>query len=349
MKLHTVIFRLPALAAAGALSMLNLGCTSDMAVIEQANSFHTELQPAVVTDPVLDAYINEVGGRIVAVAREMNAQGYRPKKQSEEDSQWMFAENMRFHLVNSDTVNAFTTGGNHMYVYTQLMLEAQTEDELAAVVAHEFAHVYGRHVQSGMDRRYISLAAMAAGAGAGYALGDGDNRGTYAALGAAAGGGLGQFWGMGRTRNDEAEADQMGFDFYVRAGWDPTRFGDFFQRMIDMGYDKGNEMLSDHPSLSSRVEVAHQRAAELPPGAQQLRKPPVATPQQFQALKQRIQQSTGSMPNDKSLQFSQELLQALPRSCLTPVIMPDQKEAQADIEKKVEAAQQQQAQQQQSK
>jgi predicted Zn-dependent protease len=52
----------------------------------------------------------------------------------------------------------------------------------------------------------------------------------------------GQFIGMGYTRKDEAQADELGFDFYSRAGWDPYRFGDFFQHMIDKGYDKTPEM-----------------------------------------------------------------------------------------------------------
>ena len=47
---------------------------------------------------------------------------------------------------------------------------------------------------------------------------------------------------MGYTRGDEAQADELGFAFYTRAGWDPNHFADFFQQMIDLGYDKTPEV-----------------------------------------------------------------------------------------------------------
>lgn len=157
----------------------------------------------------------------------MYRQGYGPAAQVDEDSQWMFSQKMQFHFVNSKTLNAFTTGGEHMYVYTELFQKTRNENELATVMAHEFAHVYGRHVQKGMNRQYgVLLATVGAGA-AGYALGDKSNRETYAGL--AAGGAMlaGQLLNAGFTRGDEAEADEMGFEFYIRAGYDPDHFGDF--------------------------------------------------------------------------------------------------------------------------
>jgi predicted Zn-dependent protease len=78
---------------------------------------------------------------------------------------------------------------------------------------------------------------------------------------------------MGYTREDEAEADELGFNFYVRAGWDPNHFADFFQQLIDKGLDSESDTMSDHPTLKSRVEAAKKRAASLPPDAAKLRKP----------------------------------------------------------------------------
>ena len=87
------------------------------------------------------------------------------------DNAWMFSDEMRFHFVNSKTLNAFTTGGNHMYIYTALFQQCESEDELAAVVAHEYAHVYCRHVQQGMNRQYAILGAAAGAGVAGAAIG----------------------------------------------------------------------------------------------------------------------------------------------------------------------------------
>lgn len=311
------------------------GCTTDRAVISQANEFHGNLQPTVIEDPVLNGYLQRMGDRIIRAAQESHAHDA-----GGEDRSWMFSEGMQFHLVNSDTINAFTTGGNHMYIYTGLFVMAESEDELAAVMAHEFAHVYGRHVQKGMDRQYGVLGTAALGAVAGYLAG-GDDRGMeYAGYGAAAGMITGQLVGMGFTRQDEAEADALGFDFYVRAGWDPDKFADFFQQMIDKGYDQGgafNTYLSDHPSLASRVEAAQARATKISPAVrQQLRQPAVASSQEFAALQQRAQQIGASMPQDRTLTASSDLLQALPRSCLTPAITPEQKAAAQRLEERVE-------------
>jgi predicted Zn-dependent protease len=264
---------------------------------------------------------------------------------------------MRFHFVNSKTLNAFTTGGEHMYIYTALFQQCKTEDELAAVMAHEFAHIYGRHVHKGMNRQYAILGAAAAAGAAGYAAGQSNDKGMeYAGMGAGAAMLAGQFVGMSFGRKDEDEADKLGFQFYTRAGWDPARFGDFFQAMIDKGYDKGNEMLSGHPSLKNRVAAAKQRAAELPANASEWRRDPVAGKARFQELQARSVTVGKNMPSDKTLEGAQELLAALPRSCLTPAIQPDQQQAEQRVmveakqrEEHLKQQQQQQQQQQRSR
>jgi len=110
--------------------------------------------------------------------------------------------------------------------------------------------------------------------------------------------------------------------------------------MIDKGMDKGVAFLSDHPTLASRVQTANQRAKELGPDAERWARPPVASPEEFRRLQQRAQSMARSMPDDKSLAQTQELLQALPRSCLTPAVQEDQVRARDDIKRKLEAAEQ---------
>ena len=243
----------------------------------------------------------------------------------------MFSSQMKFHFVASDQLNAFTTGGEHMYIYSKLFASCRSEDELAAVMAHEFAHVYGRHVQKGMNRQYAMLGAAAAAGAAGYALGGEDQQMTYASL--AAGGTLAaaQFVGMGYTREDERDADAMGFDFYTRAGWDPHHFADFFRYMIQKGYDKTPEMVSDHPSLASRVEAIDKRVAQLPPSVSQYRKPPVADPAQFAALKQKAVNIAAKMPS-KDPTRGAGLLLASYSSCFAGVDTPEQQTAQQRVQ-----------------
>jgi predicted Zn-dependent protease len=307
------------------------GCATDRSVISNASDVHKGIEPAVITDRELVDYIELVGGRIVTVAQELDRQKFGPESHRDaKDNSWMFT-NMEFHFVNSQTLNAFTTGGKHMYVYTQLLATCHNEDELAAVMSHEYAHVYCRHVAQGMNRQYAILGTSAAVGVAGAAVGYNQNEGQGAlTYGAAAGGAslaLGSFLGMGYTRDDENEADKYGFQFYCRAGWDPQRFAGFFQTLIDQGLDKTPEAMSDHPKLSTRVANTRRRISELPPEAKTWRRPPVADEARFRALQARAAQIGKTMKTDKSLQQAQLMLAAFP-SCVSPEDQPDQKQAQ---------------------
>lgn len=313
------------------LSIGVIGCANDKKVIAQAADAHKGLDPAVLKDAQLADYVQKVGMRVVNSARDLVQEGYQKDRVFSEDPQWMFDE-VQFHLVNSETLNAFTTGGQHVYLYSELFRTAKTEDEFAAVVAHEFAHIVGRHVHKGMNRQYAIIgAAVAAGVG-GAALG-----GDHAAeVGLAAGGAAlvaGQFVGMGFGRKDENEADKFGFQFYVHAGWDPDHFGDFFQQMVDKGYDTTPELASSHPLLRDRVENAKRRSAEWKeknPDWQRYRKPNVAAGADFKRLQERALAVGKSVPNDSSLKAALLMFDSFP-SCVAPKDQPRQTEARKEL------------------
>lgn len=315
--LFTKLFMMAALAT----MPFATGCASDKAVIAQANQFHGELNKAVITDPELANYIQSVGGRVIETAGRLYSQGYRPKAKSEEASDWMFSNAMEFHFVNSKTLNAFTTGGEHMYVYTELLRRSHNEDELAAVIAHEYGHVFGRHIHNGMNRQLAVMLGAGAAAAAGYVAGGEEYAGYGAGLGAVAGG----LANAGFSRGDETEADKLGFDFYVRSGWDPDKFSGFFRTILEEekkagGGGSGMAFLSSHPATAERITNSEKWAAEWKakhPDWQQRMKPPVATQAQFSRLQQRSIVVGQSMPDDKSLN-QQTLLAALPRSCMFP-------------------------------
>jgi predicted Zn-dependent protease len=331
-----------------ALTLLASCNVSDRSVIQQAQGFDQGIKPAELSDTQLNGYFQQIGQRIVTAARESDKAGWGPKThfdQKEQDD-WMF-KGIQFHLVNSKTLNAFTTGGEHVYIYNELFQLCKNEDELAAVMSHEFGHIYSRHVQKGTMRNY-EIMAGAVGLGAvGYAAGGKEHGSQYASTAAALGMAAGNFVGMRFTRKDEAEADECGFHFYTLAGWDPNKFGDFFQTMIDKGYDTTPEMASDHPTLASRVEAAKRRAANLDKqklGADpaSLRKPEIASAAQFKRYQQSAVQIAARTPDDKSLQKQQTLLAAIPRSCLTPVDPPDQEQARQKLMADLKAQQAQQ-------
>jgi predicted Zn-dependent protease len=312
------------------------GCATDRKVMAVADKMHTGLEPAVMEDPELAAYLQKVGDRIIETAVAMDKRGYGPKSHKSGDNQWMFSDKMHFYFVNSPTLNAFTTGGEHMYIYNGLFQECQSEDELAAVMAHEYAHVYARHVTKGMDRQLgQNVGAGVVGVGAGVAaflLGGGVSNGlstgqTAASVSSTAG----KYVGMGYTRGDENEADKLGFAFYTHGGWEPNHFADFFRHMIQKGYDKNPELFSDHPKLASRVSNTDRRIKELPADAAQWRRPPVADAAQFRALQQRGKELAKAMPADKDLQQAQTILASF-SSCVSPTDQPAQKEARKKVQ-----------------
>jgi predicted Zn-dependent protease len=327
---------LPVVMFLAALS--SAGCRpSDQQVIGQANQVHGSLDPAVIKDPEVQNYMDKIGQRIIDAAIAYDKEGKESEEHKGQDNSWMYSGNVKFHLVNSKTLNAFTTGGQHIYIYNQLFQDAKSEDELAGVMSHEFAHIYARHVHSGTERQYWPLATAALGAVAGYAAG-GDNRTQLATAGAGAGAAAGKLFTNSFTRTDENEADKLGLSFYSRAGWDPAKFADFFEQMIAKGYDKTPEVLSDHPSLAARVKATQERvAAQSPEAAKARRRAPIAGPQQFAAIQQRAITVAANTPSDQTLAAAQLMLSAFP-SCVTPEDQPDQKSAQQRLLKAVNAS-----------
>ena len=319
------------------LMMSSTGCSflrpSDQNVIGQANQVHGSLEPAVIRDAEVQRYMDSIGNRILDAAVQYD----REKGHSQEkgfDNSWM--NDVKFHLVNSKTLNAFTTGGQHIYIYNQLFQDSRSEDEIAAVMAHEFAHIYARHVHSGMERQYGIMAAALGGAALGYVAGGSESGGQYAAVGSGAGGALAQFFSKGYTRKDENEADKLGFSFYIRAGWDPDRFADFFKQMIEKGYDKTPEITSDHPSLRNRVVATEERISRMSPEARRWRRPPIADPREFAAIQRQAVEAARDLPSDQSLAAAQLMLRSFP-SCVTPEDQPEQKEAQQELLRAIEA------------
>jgi len=125
----------------------------------------------------------------------------------------------------------------------------------------------------------------------------------------------------------------------AHAGGEPDPFAEFFEDMIKAGYDKTPAVASDHPTLASRVEEANKRVKDLPPAAKNWLKPPVADDAEFARLKARASQLAKSTPDDTTLANSQQLLQALPRSCIIPYTTQDELTARKAIAAKANAAQ----------
>ena len=243
-----------------ALSLALAGCAgqsvspTDKSLIAQADQLHARLEPALVErkDPKLKRYFEQLGGRITAAAKECDQQGMI-QHGDDGSNAWMFSKDVDFHLVDSDLPNAFTSGGKHVYVYNGLFQQCRSEDELAALLCREYAHVYLRHVQQGLKPD--------------PAL-QGDN-----AI-------LVPFANLRVSPAQARSADTIAFSIFVKAGWDPTRFASLYQRMLEESAPAD----ADRALLREKVIEAQRRTDALPPAAREWAQPPVADDARFAQL-----------------------------------------------------------------
>ena len=149
----------------------------------------------VYENQALQDYVSEIGQRVA-------------RQSSLADQEWKFV------VLDDDSINAFTTGCCYVYVHRGLLINLNSEAELASVLGHEVAHVTAKHPQKRMTRGV--LASIAAAAAAIYtgssAVAD------LANLGATA-------WMRGYGRENELEADRIGLQYSVRAGYRPEAMG----------------------------------------------------------------------------------------------------------------------------
>jgi predicted Zn-dependent protease len=153
-------------------------------------------------------------------------------------------------VIDSEEVNAFALPGGFMFVNTGLVLRAENEAELAGVMAHEIAHVAARHgtkqATRGQIVNYASIPLIFLGGWAGYAV--------RQAMTLAVPMGFLRF-----SRSMETQADALGLEYIYKAGYDPTAFVDFFERLETLEKKKPGtvaRIFSTHPMTGDRIKAA---------------------------------------------------------------------------------------------
>lgn len=199
----------------------------------------------MVNDPVLDEYLRDIGSRMV---RE--ADGVR----------FPFT----FFWINQKDINAFAFFGGYIGIHTGLIAEAQTESELAAVIAHEIAHVSQRHIVRNMERMSnASPTTMAAMLGSMILAIINPQLGFAAMTGTI---GVNQQMQLNYTRQFEQEADRVGFSILANSGFDPMGSPNFFGRLSDKYRysSRPPEILLTHPYSENRLADMRSRAESMP-------------------------------------------------------------------------------------
>lgn len=201
----------------------------------------------VVSSPEIEAWLNQVGQQF-ARTPQANAYPYY------------------FKLVNEESINAFALPGGPMFVHTGLIRAADSEGEVAGVLAHEMSHVALRHgaAQLSKQQTWGTLFGVV-GAAAGLALGGkgGGECGMWCQavqLGAGLGGNsvLLKF-----SRGFERDADLNGARMMAAIGYNPVELVNFFQKLEaklgSAGEPKGLALwMSSHPATGSRMEYISQ-------------------------------------------------------------------------------------------
>ncbi|MGH7288035.1 MAG: M48 family metalloprotease [Myxococcota bacterium] len=163
----------------------------------------------------------------------------------------------RFRVVDDPTLNAFAGPAGYIYFHAGLILAAGSVDELAGVMAHEIAHAKRSHVARSIEKATVpDLLAKLVGVGVAVAA---DEPGAMVAAE-----GVSASLQLAYSRELEAEADEVGAAFLVRAGFDPMGMATFFERL---GAQKQPELgfeippyLQSHPQVEARLDAAVARA-----------------------------------------------------------------------------------------
>jgi predicted Zn-dependent protease len=197
--------------------------------IRMGKEYATQIESSLklVTDPVINEYVNRVGQNLVR-----NSDAKVP---------------FTIKVVDSDVINAMALPGGFFYVNSGLILAADNEAELAGVMAHEIAHVAARHTTRQLTRyqfiNYASLPLIFVGGGIGLAARE------------AAGIGIPMTF-LKFSRSFEAEADYLGIQYMYKAGYDPNEFVNFFEKIQAQEKKKPGSMakvFTDHPQTPDRI------------------------------------------------------------------------------------------------
>ena len=196
-----------------------------------------------VEDPELLAYANALGHKMVANSDAAT-------------------RDFQFFLIQDPSLNAFAVPGGFISVYTGLILASATESELAAVVAHEIAHISQNHMARMLERgKQMSLPATAAMIGA-ILLGGQAGAAAIATTNAAL-----LEKQLSYSRGFESEADAIGIRILARSGFDPLAMPAFFKQMerrTRVHESIVPEILRTHPLNPNRIAESEARAREYP-------------------------------------------------------------------------------------
>jgi beta-barrel assembly-enhancing protease len=226
-----------------------------------------------LNDFLMQNYVSQLG-RKIAIASQLEANPYQ----------------YNFTVVDVPMVNAFALPAGTVFVTTPLIAMAESEAELAGVIGHEIGHIQARHTAERIyqsqktSNTLFTIGGGIIGGVLGYSAGKllcrpQDKKCLQQAatvgIGAGAGGVLliQKYQFMANSREDEMEADRIGFRTSVQAGYDPVHVGLFYEKLLKMEETGKKEKrpimasladaMSTHPPSRERVQQMRELAREV--------------------------------------------------------------------------------------
>ncbi len=189
-----------------------------------------ERQARIIDDPIIAEYVNRVGQNLVR-----NSDAKVP---------------FTIKVIDAEDVNAFALPGGFFFVNSGLILKADSEAELAGVMAHEIAHVAARHgtrqATRGTIANLATIPLIFMGGWTGYGIRQAAS--VMIPMGF-----------LSFSRAFESEADMLGLEYLYKTGYDPTAFVDFFEKIQSLEKKKPGTMskvFSTHPLTDDRIKNA---------------------------------------------------------------------------------------------
>ncbi|MBJ6979619.1 M48 family metalloprotease [Luteimonas sp. MC1895] len=207
----------------------------------------------VLDDPLVDSWLRGLGNRLAAASDQP-------------------AQPFTFFMMKDRSINAFATLGGYIGTNAGLVLAAESEDEVAGVLAHEVAHVTQAHVLRGVERAQrdsVPLLLAMLGAVAVASQSGSSSAGDAGMAAIASVQGLAVQRQIDYTRSNESEADRLGMRTLSRSGYDTAAMARMFERMQAMSRtNQGGERerlpdyMRSHPVTTTRISETRQLAEQ---------------------------------------------------------------------------------------
>lgn len=214
---------------------LELDLISESQEVEMGKqaALQAEQSLGLYKDAKLEAYVTDLGNRLAQAT---------PRK----GLPW------QFHIVDDPTVNAFALPGGPVFVTRGLLTHVNSEAELATVMGHECGHIAARHSANQISKQEVAQL----GLGLGSILSP-----AVAQLGQAAGAGL-QLLFLKYSRDDERQADWLGFGYAANIGYDSTQMANLMKMLAGLTAEQPGKVpnyLQTHPDPAERLTHVQER------------------------------------------------------------------------------------------